>query len=192
MNHETSKTITILTTVKNLQNQVDQFTLDIHRLKNEHQSILTENIELKERLKIFELNLADFPDQTLSEYNVEIQGINSKLKTHTEFISKLQKEISFLRKDISKIAQNFKTLMNIAQTANETAQNIPAPSPPITTAANLLNHKETIISPKITAELNAYTQMLLILEENFKNGGISQENYQQKRLKFEKRIAELQ
>ena len=45
---------------------------------------------------------------------------------------------------------------------------------------------------KQTAEINAYNQMLKMLDAYFKNGTLPEDIYQQKRLKFEKKLEELQ
>lgn len=189
--NESPKTTTILSKLKNLEKQFTEYKTDIHKLREENKAILTDNIELKEKIKIIELNLADFPDQAIPEFNIEIQGLNSKFKTHSELITKLQQAISLLYDETSKIVQNMETLTNKIQSVDTPRDNLTVEPPLITTAANLMNHPEKNMSPRIIAETTAYLQILQILENQFKKGILTKDQYQQKRLKFEKRITEL-
>ncbi len=195
------------TDFEKIQKVVSQCFADIRNLKDEIKTILDANTEIKEKLSIFELNLADFPNEAVSENNLEIQDLYSKLKTQSKSISKLQQEVSKLKKDSQKVKlindSKFKlpsstkpseeiipiTTPIITTNGNEV---IPVATPVIDTADKLLDKENKTMDPRIVAEMNAYTQIIQILENQFKTGTLSEDQYQKKRLKFEKRIAELE
>ncbi|NVM28428.1 MAG: hypothetical protein HWN65_06265 [Candidatus Helarchaeota archaeon] len=189
---ENPNVATIITKIENLETKYKKLEKNLHNIKEESKNFLTDNTELREKIRIFELNLKDFPDQAMFELNVEIKSLNSKFKTQSDLISKLEQETSLLRDKLSRINQNLKTFTEPLQSPRSTDSPTTIPPLSITTAAEVINKKEKILNPRVLAELNAYLQILQILENQFNNGVLSKNQYREKRLKFEKRIAELQ
>ncbi|HUX99660.1 MAG TPA: hypothetical protein VMV49_08910 [Candidatus Deferrimicrobium sp.] len=177
---------------KNLEKTFKQLNKEMKFLKEEHQTILSENMQLQEKLHIFELNLASFPDHTISELNLEVEGINSKLKMQSQLISQLKSDLTLLKNDMLKIETNLENLYTKVHSNNQSNNDIPSEIPIITTAATLLNQKTENHNPKLTDELNACHQLLVLLDANFKSGFLTPAEYQKKRVKFEKKIAELE
>ncbi|MFX1296390.1 MAG: hypothetical protein ACFFD2_16245 [Promethearchaeota archaeon] len=178
--------------LKKLDNEFKKITIEINKLKDEHKTVLTENNELKEKIRIFEMNIAEFPDQNLSELNIEVENNISKIKIHSKLIFKLEHEIALLRKDITKIGKKIEPFLNQIKTLNPEINKKTFYKPIITTNANLINQEEKSQSPNVSARINACEQLLQLLDTNYKRGLLTQEEYQQKRLKFEKKLSELQ
>ncbi|MHA1651898.1 MAG: hypothetical protein ACTSYB_17030, partial [Candidatus Helarchaeota archaeon] len=172
--------------------QIKSFAKDLEKLREENQTILSENIEVKEKLKIFELNLADFPDQILSELPLEVEANHSKIKAHSKLISNLEKEMRLLQDKISQIDHKLELISNQIKSISSGTHDLPLNLPPITTASEILRKKASFPPSNFTAKINACEQMLQILETKFKNGLLSPAEYEQKRRKFEKKIAELE
>ncbi|TFG04977.1 MAG: hypothetical protein EU536_03395 [Promethearchaeota archaeon] len=173
---------------KELLKNADQ----LQKLTAQTNQMCSDQAQLKEKMKIIELNLSDFPQHAISELNVEIQDIRSHLKKNSQLISQLQQDISDLRKLFTAPKEPSvklpKSQLNMPPETPETSLK-PAV---ITTAASVLQQKDRTPNPRVIAELNAYQQILQILANQHQAGVLSADQYSAKREKFEKRIAELE
>ncbi|MHA1279450.1 MAG: hypothetical protein ACTSQ8_19800 [Candidatus Helarchaeota archaeon] len=180
---------------RKLSTQLEQFSTDLASLKEEQKEILNENIELREKLSIFELNLKDFPGDLLSELNIEVEGNITKIKSHSKLISNIASGLSDVQKHIKMIENKLHTLSNQI----ESVQPVSSPrsqkssqKPTITTAAQLAQQTSIKLHPVENSKIQAFQQMLHLLKNNFQEGLLSQEEYHKKRRKFEKELIQLQ
>ncbi len=174
------------------EGQLHQILKDVQKLKEEHQIILKENTELREKLNIIELNLAEFPNDSSSELKIQVDENNSKLKAQSEMISTLKQELSFLKENVTAIERKLITFeQNISSNQFPADDSLPI-QPIITTAADLINQPRASPNPQNNPQINACHQLLQILEANFKNGLLTQHEYAEKRFKFEKKLVKLQ
>jgi hypothetical protein len=180
--------------VKAIQNpevQITKFLAEFQKLRIDFQKLSTENAELKEKFRIIELNLSNFPIQSFSELVPEFQDLKTKFKTHSESLNAIQKIASTLDTRLLRIETDLEQHLK-NPTTDEPSPEDSSPPPPIITAAALFAQKSSAPHMKQTAEINAYRQMLKMLDSYFKNGTLPEDIYQQKRLKFEKKLEELQ
>lgn len=171
--------------------QINQFQMQIKKLQTEFQKISKEDTDLKEKFRIIELNLSNFPIQSFSELIPEFQDLKTKFKTHSESLNAIQKIISTFDTRLSKIEANLEQWLKNPVLEESSTEEPSLPSP-IITAAALFAQKNPTNHTKKSAEINAYRQMLKMLDSYFKNGTLPEDIYQQKRLKFEKKLEELQ
>jgi len=190
-----TETITINSSpksTKRIETQFDKLFMEFQQLKTELQRFSMDNSEIKEKFRIIELNLSNFSTQTLSDLAVQLQDLNNIIKTHSQLFKEIQQSVSLLDDRISNIE---------AQLEQKLKQNVPEkslteeslyPLPPIITAATFFAQKTTSQNLKVSAEINAYKQMLNMLDAYYQNGTLPEDIYEQKRLKFEKKLEELQ
>jgi len=165
--------------------------MELQKLKIEFQRLSTENIDVKEKFRIIELNLSNFSVQSLSDLNLEFQNLNKNLKIHSKLVKEIQQNISRLDDRISTIEEQLKQNLKPIKLDESPIDNIPFP-PPIITAETLLTQKMPSKNLKVKDEINAYKEILKILDANYQNGSLPDNIYYQKRLKFEKKLEELQ
>jgi len=180
--------------IKALQNseaQNDKPSLEFKKLRIEFQRLSTENAELKEKFRIIELNLSNFPTQSFSNLIPEFQDLKTKFRTHSESLKGIEKTISTFDARLSKIEADLEQKLENSK-LDESPLEESSPPPPIITAATLFAQRSPSQNMKQAAEINAYKQIIKMLDDYFKNGTLPEDIYQQKRLKFEKKLEELQ
>ena len=172
--------------------QFHQLPMEFQKLKAAFQKLSTENSEVKEKFQIIELNLSNFSTQSFSDLTLELQDLNNTIKTHSQLFKELQQSISFMDDRISHIEVELERRLKPYISEDSSIEDVSSPPPPIITAATLLAQKTGSENLKASAEINAYKQMLNMLDAYYENGTIPEDIYQQKRLKFEKKLEELQ
>ena len=180
-----------LNAIQNSEAENNKSLTEFQKLRTEFQRLAKENAELKEKFRIIELNLSNFPTQSFSELVPEVQDLKNKFKTHSESVKSIEHTISTFDSRLSKIETSLEQRLQNSS-FNEPPLDETSSPPPIITAATLFAQRIPSQNLKQTAEINAYNQMLKMLDAYFKNGTLPEDIYQQKRLKFEKKLEELQ
>lgn len=173
------------------ETQNNKIPMEVQKLRTEFQRLYTENAELKEKFRIIELNLSNFPIQSFSDLIPEFKDLKTKFKTHSDSLRVIEKTISTFNARLSKIEADLEQKLENS-TLDESSLEESSPPPPIITAAALFAQRSPSQNMKQAAEINAYKQMIKMLDDYFKNGTLPEDIYQQKRLKFEKKLEELQ
>ncbi len=175
-----------------ISKQLEQLGMEITTLKDEHESILTDSIAMKEKLNIFELNMREFPSDLLSELNIEVEGNITKIKSHSKSIAQLTREITNIRKRIEKIEHTLENISPSSQPSPSPKTETTPQKPLIVTAAELIAPPKEAPSVIENPKVKAYQQMLQLLTDNFQEGLLTPDEYHIKRQKYEKKLTQLQ
>jgi hypothetical protein len=180
------------TKISKLSKELKQLAIDVTTIKDEHESILTDSIAMKEKLNIFELNMREFPSDLLSELNIEVEGNITKIKSHSKAIAQLTRDITAIRKRIEKIERILENPAPSSQLSPSPKTEPTSQKPLIVTAAELIGPPKEAPSVIENPKVKAYQQMLQLLTHNFQEGLLTPEEYHTKREKYEKKLTQLQ
>lgn len=178
--------------IKHLETQLTNLSLEFQKLNNQFQRVSVENAEVKEKFRIIEINLSNSSDQSLSDSTLELQDLNKTITTYSHLFKEIQQSIALLDDRIANLEANLERKLKSYETDESSAADSSSPPPSIISAATLFAQKMTSQNLKVSTEINAYKQMLNMLDAYYQNGTLPEDIYQQKRLKFEKKLEELQ